>query len=204
MRLARVLASLLLLQSCAEGDPEAAAYDNLEGIYEIASVVRYPERCEPSGEGQQTPDFSSYWVAYKVSHGVPDLQLHAHGCRSIDRCRALAQDVQEDGRLDSTRYLDFTRHVYSRVSDEGVVEGVGVTLVGVVADDCRLVLEQTSVATGQDETLFQSRERLGAEYAPEADNTCSTRDDLSAEWRSWTTQPCLGFEVIHARFAERL
>jgi hypothetical protein len=87
-------------------------------------------------------------------------------------------------------------------TNDGVVEGIGVTLVGIVADDCRLLLEQTSVASGQNQTLFQASERLGAEYPPESDNTCATRDDLAAEWRSWTAQPCVGFEVIHARFAE--
>jgi hypothetical protein len=204
MRVAGVLVCSTLLVGCAEpDDPEAAAYADLEGIYEIDSVERYPGACDEGGRAEQSSDFSSYWVAYAVSRNVPDVQLHAHGCGSPEHCREQASDVQADGALDHG-FFHFTRLVYSRVSSDGAIDGVGVTLVGVVGNSCRLFLEESSVAQSGEETLFKARERLGVEYPPAADGSCPPRDDLSAEWRNWTDHQCTDFTVIRTRLLERL
>lgn len=204
MRFARVLVWSTLLVGCAEpDDPEAAAYAELEGIYEIDSVERYPGACEETGRAQQSSDFSSHWVAYTVSRNVPDVQLHAHGCTNPEDCRAQAADVQADGFFERG-FFRFAHLVYSRVSSEGAVDGVGVTLAGVVGDSCRLLLEESSVVRSGGETLFKARERVGAEYPPAADGTCPPREDLSAEWRSWTDHTCTDFMVIRTRLLQRL
>lgn len=205
MRRAVALFCSLWLGACGgSGDPEAEAYAKLEGIYEITSVDRYPGACEARGEAQAVDDFSAYWVAFEVSRQVPDLQLHAHGCTTPERCRDQALDVQADGSLDSSSYWAFQRHVYSRVASDGAIDGVGVTLVGVLEGKCRLVLEETSIAQAADETLFQARERTGTEYEPDSDGSCPQREDLSAKWRDWTDHPCLGFDVIHTRWLQPL
>lgn len=205
MRIAGVLVWATLLVGCAEpDDPEAAAYAELEGIYAIDSVELYPGACEESGDAEQSSDFSSHWVAYTVSRNVPDVELHAHGCTSPEHCRQQASDVQADGALDRNDSFRFAQLVYSRVSSDGAIDGVGVTLVGVVGDSCRLVLEESSVVQSGGETLFKARERVGVEYPPAADGSCPPRDDLSAEWRNWTDHACTELMVIRTRLLQRL
>lgn len=205
MRFFGVLVCSTLLVGCAEPDDlETEAYAKLEGIYQLTSVDRYPSACGAQGEAQELDDAPPYWVAFKVSQQVPDVQLHAHGCASPERCREQALDVQADGSLDSSTYWDFQRHVYSRVASDGTVDGVGVRALGVVEGACQLTLQETSIAGAADETLFEARRRAGAEYPPDSNGGCSSRDDLAAQWRDWTDNSCLGFDVIHTRWLQRL
>jgi hypothetical protein len=187
-----------------EQDEEAATYTKFEGVYEITEAVRYPDACEPGGTEVTRDDASPYWVAYVVTRKVPDVQLHAHGCSSVERCRSIARDVQDDGQLDSGSYFDFAKYEYSRVSSDGAIDGVGVTLVGVIDGSCRLLLEESSIAVRGEAVDFRARYREGTDYEPDADGTCSARDDLSAEWREWTDHPCTAYEVSRTRRVETL
>lgn len=199
------LACVGLLSGCSGGDDaEADAYAELEGIYELTGVDRYAEACEASGDPSHPQGVPGYWVAYTVTRNVPDIQLHAHGCPTLEQCRVMAEDVRSDGRLDSLRGYDFTQHVYSRVSSDGAIDGVGVTQLGVLDGSCRLVLEQTSIERAEGETRFVERERWGVEYAPAADGDCATRDDLASQWRDWTDHACRRVDVIRTRPFERL
>jgi hypothetical protein len=148
------------------------------------------------------PAIPKLWVAYMVERGVPDTQLHAHGCSSVEQCRKQATDVQADGRADYD--TDFTRYVYSRVADDGAIDGVGVNLRGVVDDKCRLELEETFVERQGSDTVFSARYRVGTEYDPESDGSCANRQDLTDQWRSWTEHECTYFDVVRARFNEDL
>jgi hypothetical protein len=89
-------------------------------------------------------------------------------------------------------------YVYSRVSGS-LVDGVGVTELGVIDDACQLVLEESWIERDESETRFVARERWGAAFSPEADGSCAVRDDLSSQWRDWQDHPCRRFEVIRSR-----
>jgi hypothetical protein len=203
-RAQRVLAAgALCLTGCASNaDPEVEAYAKLEGVYELESIERFAGACDASGTAKSLPVIPKLWVAYIVEHGVPDTQLHAHGCSSAEQCRTQAADAQEDGVANYA--TDFTRYVYSRVSDSGAIDGVGVALVGVIDGKCRLELEQTSVERHGDDAVFSARHRVGAEYDPESNGSCAARQDLADQWRSWTAHECTHFDVVHARFSEGL
>lgn len=196
-------AGALCAAGCAANDdPEVEAYAKLEGVYDLISIERFAGACDASGTAKSLPAIPKLWVAYIVEQGVPDTQLHAHGCSSTEQCRQQAADVQADGNADYD--TDFTRYVYSRVADDGTIDGVGVNLVGVVEDKCRLELEETFVEHAGDEAMFSARYRIGAEYDPESDGSCPPRQDLADQWRSWTTHECTHFDVVHARFSEDL
>ncbi|HEX2871271.1 MAG TPA: hypothetical protein VHP33_08445 [Polyangiaceae bacterium] len=197
-----VMGALGLAGCASDDDPEVEAYAKLEGVYELASIERFAGACDDSGAATSLPAIPKLWVAYIVEQGVPDTQLHAHGCSSVEQCRTQAADVQADG--DAGYDTDFTRYVYSRVADDGTIDGVGVNLRGVVDDKCRLELEETFVERVGDEAIFSARYRVGAEYDPESDGSCATRQDLSDQWRSWTKHECTHFDVVRARFSEDL
>jgi hypothetical protein len=196
-------AGALGLAGCASNDdPEVEAYAKLEGVYDLTSIERFAGACDDSGTATSLPAIPMHWVAYIVEQGVPDTQLHAHGCSSVEQCRTQAADAQADGSADYD--TDFTRYVYSRVADDGVIDGVGVNLVGVVDGKCRLELEETFVEREGAEATFSARYRVGTEYDPESDGSCATRQDLTDQWRSWTQHACTHFDVVHARFSEDL
>lgn len=198
-----LVTGVLYLTGCASSDdPEVEAYAKLEGVYDLESITRFVGSCDDSGAAKSLDAIPELWVAYIVEHGVPDTQLHAHGCSSVEQCRTEAADAQEDGVANYA--TDFTRYVYSRVSDGGAIDGVGVTSVGVVDGKCRLELEQTSVERHGDEAVFTARHRVGAEYDPESNGSCATRQDLADQWRSWTAHECTRFDVVRARFSEDL
>ena len=206
---ARQLAQRLLVigavafAGCASSDdPEVEAYAKLEGVYELESIERFVGACDDAGTANSLAAIPKLWVAYVVEHGVPDTQLHAHGCSSVEQCRTQAEDSQADGVANYA--TDFTRYVYSRVAGSGAIDGVGVNLVGVVDDKCRLDLEETFVERHGDDAVFSARYRVGAEYDPESDGSCATRQDLADQWRSWTEHDCTHFDVVHARFSEDL
>jgi hypothetical protein len=196
-------AGALCLGGCASSDdPEVEAYAKLEGVYELESIERFVGACDDSGAAKSLAAIPKLWVAYVVEHGVPDTQLHAHGCSSVEQCRTQAADAQADGVANYA--TDFTRYVYSRVAGSGAIDGVGVNLVGVVDDNCRLELEETFVDRNGDDAVFSARYRVGAEYDPESDGSCADRQDLANQWRSWTGNDCTHFDVVHARFSEDL
>lgn len=194
-----LLAGALCLGGCAgNDDPEREAYAKLQGIYDLTSIERFRGSCDASGAPAPLAAIPKLWVAYVVEHGVPDTQLQAHGCSSAEQCRQQAADARADGVANYD--TDFARYVYSRVSESGAIDGVGVDLVGVVGDKCRLELEQTFVERQGDETIFSARYRVGEEYAPESDGSCAQRQDLSDQWRAWTEHECTRFDVVRARF----
>lgn len=198
-----LVAGALSLTACASNDDlELEAYAKLEGVYDLTSIERFAGACDDSGTATSLPAIPKLWVAYVVEHGVPDTQLHAHGCSSVEQCRTQAADVQADGSADYD--TDFTRYVYSRVADDGGIDGVGVNLLGVVDDMCRLELEETFVERQGADTVFSARYRTGTEYDPESDGSCAARQDLADQWRSWTEHRCSHFDVVHARFREAL
>jgi hypothetical protein len=203
------LASLLLVGSAvslagcgSNDDPEVAAYAELEGIYDVVSIERFAGACDASGNGSEFASVPNLWVAYIVEQGVPDTQLHAHGCSSAEQCRKQAADVQADGKPSTS--TDFARYIYSRVSDNGAIDGVGVNRVGIIKEKCRLELEESFVERQADEVVFSARGRIGAEYDPEADGSCANRQDLADQWRTWTDHECTHFDVVRTRFAEDL
>ena len=179
---ARQLAQRLLVigavafAGCASSDdPEVEAYAKLEGVYELESIERFVGACDDAGTANSLAAIPKLWVAYVVEHGVPDTQLHAHGCSSVEQCRTQAEDSQADGVANYA--TDFTRYVYSRVAGSGAIDGVGVNLVGVVDDKCRLDLEETFVERHGDETLYSHAPRLPGKQKgqrPDAsdDSTC--------------------------------
>lgn len=194
---------VLCVTGCASSDDaEVEAYTKLEGVYALESIERFTGACDDSGTAKSLPAIPKLWVAYIVEHSAPDTQLHAHGCSSVEQCRRQADDAQEDGVADYD--TDFTRYVYSRVSDSGAIDGVGVNLVGVVDDKCLLELEETFVERQGDDTVFSARYRVGAEYDPASDGSCAPRQDLADQWRSWTTHECTHFDVVRTRFSEDL
>jgi hypothetical protein len=203
-RHAQVMAAcaVCLLGCGAKNDEEAAAYAKLEGLYELTSIQRFAGACDDSGDATTLNAIPNLWVVYVVENGVPDTQLHAHGCSSAEHCRQQAADVQADGSPDYA--TDFARYVYSRFSADGTIDGVGVDLIGVVDGKCRLELEQSSVHRDGDLATFSARYRAGAQYAPEPDGSCAPRPDLAHEWQSWTNNECSRFDVVSASFKEAL
>lgn len=197
-----VASALALLVGCGGGEEdEREVYRELEGIYELQRVERYDGVCGPSGDAAEVRGPARV-VAFVVEEGVPDVQLHASGCESVEECRGIAAEARENGGSLGGSGFPFRHLVYSRVNDDGRIDGVKLMLLA-GAEECSLNLLQFSLRETEAGVDFGVTTREGTRY-PHTDGACPTRPDLEAHWKSWQTTRCLDHEVLTTDFAEPL